>query len=141
MAGAATGRARLVELERQVPADPGEGFLESELDGRLHVAAPVGADASAEVAEVHELCFAKTTTGAPAPPTPNVSEDRAEKVGEALPTAFEADFAASEGRAVGRPAAPGARLGVAMPVGSECVVALALLRVAEDFVGAGGRRS
>ena len=81
--------------------------------------------ASAEVAEIHEFRFAEAAARAP-PATAEVSEDGAEEVGEALASALEPDFTVPERRAVGRPATARAGLGIALPVGPQRVVALAL---------------
>src|SRR6266446_1149759 len=114
VAGPATLGARLVELERDGLARAVEGLLERQLDGRLHVAA--APHAATQVA-------------------PRVTKAR-EPARVAL--LGEADVSTPEGAALERGSPPcrgaGASLSIALPVGAEGVVALALLRIGKDRV-------
>ncbi len=111
MPGSAAGGAGLVELEGDGPADATERVLERDLDARLDVAALVGAEARAEVAEISQIDVAEAAARASAA---QVSEDRPEKVGEALAAASEVDLCALE-----RPARPGTSLGISLPLATS----------------------
>src|SRR5207245_4466445 len=127
VAGAVTARAGLVVVERERSARAAEGFLERDLDVRLHILATTGAAGPEQVLRVD----------AHAPPgaaTAEVAEHCAEELREVPEVA---EITAAEITVVGRKPAGGAwsGSGVALPVGAEGVVALALLRIRENFVG------
>src|SRR5712692_1263829 len=124
VAAAVTGRARLVEVEREGAARASERLLERDLDRRLHVLAsawPPGAEPLPGV----------EAGAAPRAPAAEVAEHGAEELREVSQVAGIALVLDPE------PAAISCRtlLDVALPVGAERVVAAALLAIRENLVG------
>src|SRR5262245_8673161 len=127
-------RAGLVQLERDRLANPTERLLEREVDRRLDVAArarretartPLRAAAAAQIAELYIPEAASTAAAAD-----QVAEDGPEKVGERTAVSLlESDLLSFERRAATR---IGSR--IALPVGAQGVIALALLRVGQHGV-------
>src|SRR5438552_8969697 len=118
--GALTARARLVEVQRERLPRPVKRFLEGDLRVGLDVRA---AAALAPPEEVFEADAAASR-----PVRAHVTEDGPEEVREVGATGLTAIV---DSKATAR--APGRR-GVALPVWSERVVTLSLLRVRENLV-------
>src|SRR5215468_5761891 len=136
-----------LRLTRPDPPHAGQGSSSSNDSGRL---TPVKASsressmatstspprpaATHEVVEIDVLGLAEAGRS---PRPAQISEDRAEEIREALAALLETHLAAPIGRAVEGPATACSGLRIALPVGSQRVVALPLLRVAQDLVGLG----
>src|SRR5882762_2488769 len=117
--------ARLVELERERLARSAERLLQRELDARLHVLAASSARTTADAAAEQVLEAAPAPGAAPA----QIAEDRPEELREVAALAvFDLKSTGARGRAL---------LSVALPVGTERVVASAFLGIGQDFVRLG----
>ena len=121
------GRARFLDVHRERLARAVKGLVERDLDARLDVPA-AGAAAPAPLEEVFE---SHALASGPAAPACRVAEDGAEELREIPGVAEVAPVLDSEPSAGG----PGRSLGVALPVRSKRVVAVALLGIGEDLVG------
>src|SRR4029450_6129105 len=124
VSGAMAGRARLLDVHRERFPGSVKCFVERDLDSRLHVAA------AGALSALEEVLDSDTSASGPASPA-HVAEDRAEEVGEVSGVPDVIPVPHSESAA--GPA--GGSLRIALPVGSERVVATTLLGIGQDFVG------
>jgi len=127
IAAAMAGGAWLVDLQRERLARPVESLVERDLDRGLDVLTATTARPAAEAPA--EQIFEPRLTTARAPASSEIAEDRAEELGKV------AAVTVLDGESAGPRASAGrARLSVPLPVGTEGVVAAALVRVGQDLI-------
>src|SRR5262245_43868961 len=125
VAGAAAGRANLLDVEGERLARAVVGFLQRDRDVDLDVGSARGATAVAGAAA--EQIFEVDRSAAGAAARAHVAEDRPEEVGKVAGVAIFHPHAAG--------LTGGSGLRVTLPVGTQSVVAAALLGIGEDLVG------